>query len=228
MREEKILLVDDDLKNSMLLKCFLEQEFNNVTYAKDSITGWEYFQSLCPDLILLDVNMPVMDGFELAQKIRSCNKNVILFFLTDRTEKSDRLKGFNLKGNDYIPKPFYPEELIARIIERFENRIGNLIDEKKIKLGNTLFNYSLCYVEYKENTRKLSLRLSDILMILVQHLNSIVERDFILEQVWGHSSYSNSLALNVQITYLRNMLSEDELISIESLKKKGYILKVKS
>ena len=75
-----------------------------------------------PDLILLDVNMPAMNGFELAQRIRETDNKVLIFFLTDRTEKADRLKGFSLKGNDYIPKPFYPEELIAKIAERFEQR----------------------------------------------------------------------------------------------------------
>jgi DNA-binding response OmpR family regulator len=224
MRREKILLVDDDYKNSMFLKRFLEQEFDNVFYAENGKTGWEYFQSVQPDLILLDVNMPVMDGFELAQKIRSCNKTVILFFLTDRTEKSDRLKGFNLKGNDYIPKPFYPEELVAKMKERFENRTDNRTEEKIFKFGNTVFNYSLCCIEHNGNTQKLSLRLADILLILVQHLNAVVERDFILEQVWGDNSYANSLALNVQITYLRRLLNSDESVSIDSLKKKGYVL----
>ncbi|MDR3339514.1 MAG: response regulator transcription factor [Candidatus Symbiothrix sp.] len=226
MRRKKLLLVDDDLKNSMLLKRFLEQEFDNVIYAENSKLAWEYFLSIRPDLILLDVNMPVMDGFELAQKIRNCDKNVLLFFLTDRTEKSDRLKGFSLKGNDYIPKPFYPEELIAKIKERFESIKKNQPEEKIYKLGDTVFNYSLCSIEQNEKIQKLSLRLADILLILVQQLNFIVERDFILEQVWGDCSYANSLALNVQITYLRKILCEDKAISIESLKKKGYILKV--
>jgi DNA-binding response OmpR family regulator len=130
VKKKKILLVDDDYKNSIFLKRFLEQEFDNVIYAENGQAGWEYFQSVRPDLLLLDVNMPVMDGFELAQKIRSYDKNVILFFLTDRTEKSDRLKGFGLKGNDYIPKPFYPEELIAKMKERFENRTENQTEEK--------------------------------------------------------------------------------------------------
>ena len=227
MRQKKILLVDDDLKNSMLLKRFLEQEFDNVIYAENGKVAWEYFLSIRPDLILLDVNMPVMDGFELAQKIRSCDKNVLLFFLTDRTEKSDRLKGFSLKGNDYIPKPFYPEELIAKIKERFENHTQNLSAEKIYTLGETVFNYPLCSIERNEKIQKLSLRLADILLILVQQLNAVVERDFILEQVLGDASYANSLALNVQITYLRKILSEDKTITIESLKKKGYILKVK-
>jgi len=223
MKAGKILLVDDDLKNSMFLKRFLEEEFFEITYANNGKVAWELFPSVKPDLVLLDINMPEMDGFELAQKIREYDKRVILFFLTDRTEKSDRLKGFSLKGNDYIPKPFYPEELIAKIKERFEGLSDN--KEEIYKLGNITFFYSLCRVEFNGVSQSMSVRQADILKILAEHLNTITERDYILDQVWGDSSYSNSLSLNVQITYLRSILKADNSISIISLKKKGYILK---
>lgn len=223
MKAQKILLVDDDLKNSMFLKRFLEEEAYEITYANNGKVAWELFVSLKPDLVLLDINMPEMDGFELACKIRECDTRVIIFFLTDRTEKSDRLKGFNLKGNDYIPKPFYPEELIAKIKERFDGLSNH--HEEIYEVGNTTFNYSLCNVEYKGTSQRISARQSDILKILVQHLNSIVERDYILNNVWGCSNYPNSLSLNVQITYLRRILKSDSSISIHSLSKRGYILK---
>lgn len=135
-----ILLVDDDLKNAMLLKRFLEAENYGVTYANNGRVGWELYSSEKPDLILLDINMPEMNGFELAALIREHDKRTIIFFLTDRTEKADRLKGFSLKGNDYIPKPFYPEELIAKIEERFND--DTIADERIYQLGNTLFNVS--------------------------------------------------------------------------------------
>ena len=99
-----ILLVDDDLKNSMLLKRFLEAENYGVTYANNGRVGWELYSSEKPDLILLDINMPEMNGFELASLIREHDRRTIIFFLTDRTEKADRLKGFSLKGNDSIPR----------------------------------------------------------------------------------------------------------------------------
>lgn len=223
MKTVKILLADDDLKNSMFLKRFLEEETYEVTYANNGKVAWELFIALKPDLVLLDVNMPEMDGFEVAQKIRELNKKVIIFFLTDRTEKSDRLKGFSLKGNDYIPKPFYPEELIAKIRERFNEQQCN--QNEIYKLGNTTFNYSLYQVEYKGVDKNLSVRQSDILKILVQNQNSIVDRDYILNSVWGTNSYSNSLSLNVQITYLRRILEADSSISINAIKKKGYMLK---
>lgn len=223
MKAGKILLVDDDLKNSMFLKRFLEEESYEVTYANNGKVGWELFVPLKPDLVLLDINMPEMDGFELAQKIREQNKHVIVFFLTDRTEKADRLKGFSLKGNDYIPKPFYPEELIAKIKERFEGLANN--GEEVYKLGNTTFNYPLCSIEYNGLSHTMSVRQADILKILADRLNSVTDRDYILNKVWGNNSYSNSLSLNVQITCLRKILEPDGSIAIHSLKKKGYILK---
>ena len=115
MKTIKILLVDDDLKNSMLLKRFVEAEGYEVVYANNGKEGLEMYNVIHPDLILLDINMPELDGFEMARIIRKNDKRVIIFFLTDRTDKVDRLHGFSLKGNDYISKPFYPEELIAKI-----------------------------------------------------------------------------------------------------------------
>lgn len=220
-----ILLVDDDLKNAMLLKRFLEAENYGVTYANNGRVGWELYSSEKPDLILLDINMPEMNGFELAALIREHDKRTIIFFLTDRTEKADRLKGFSLKGNDYIPKPFYPEELIAKIEERFND--DTIADERIYQLGNTQFNVSQSSLTYNNETTAISVRQAEILDILATNSNHIVNRDTILESVWGDASYSNSLALNVQITYLRRHITDPSL-TIISIKKRGYILQVKS
>ena len=220
-----ILLVDDDLKNSMLLKRFLEVEGFNVIYANNGAIGWELYNTSNPGLILLDINMPEMNGFELAQKIREVNQKVLIFFLTDRTEKDDRLKGFSLKGNDYIPKPFYPEELIAKIRERFENRTVEM--QRQFLVGNTLFDSNLSSVTYNGTSHTLTARQTDILLLLSQNIGAMVEREHILKTIWGDDSNANSLALNVQITYLRRILEDDDRISIVSLKKKGYILQVK-
>ena len=220
-----ILLVDDALKNSMLLKRFLEVEGYCVTYANNGAIGWELYHTSNPDLILLDINMPEINGFELAQKIREVNQKVLIFFLTDRTEKDYRLKGFSLKGNDYIPKPFYPEELIAKIKERFENRSIEM--QREFMIGKTLFNSNLSTVTYNGVSHTLTARQTDILLRLSQNIGTMIEREQILKTVWGDDSNANSLALNVQITYLRRILEDDKSISIVSLKKKGYILQIR-
>ncbi len=224
MEKIRILLVDDDRQNSELLRKFLEVEGYEVTYAENGHAGWEMYVACRPDLLLLDINMPFINGFELARMIREKDRDVLIFFLTDRTEKADRLKGFNLKGNDYIPKPFYPEELIAKIKERFEHRPPSL--SSRMTIGQTIFDKNLSTIEYAETVRHLSARLTEILAILAGHIGQTVARETILKTVWGNNSYANSLALNVQITYLRKMLAPDTTISIVSLKKRGYILEV--
>ena len=225
MERIRILLVDDDRQNSEFLRNFLEVEGYEVSYAENGRVGWEMFSAIRPDLVLLDVNMPEMNGFELARLIREHNHDVLIFFLTDRTEKADRLKGFSLHGNDYIPKPFYPEEIIAKIKERFEYRQSAL--PSRITFGQTIFDRNLSTIEIDGVVQHLSARQSEILALLVQNIGQTVERDTILQSVWGNDSYANSLALNVQITYLRKMLEADTSISIVSLKKRGYILEVK-
>jgi DNA-binding response OmpR family regulator len=224
MERIKILLVDDDRMNSELLRKFLEVEGYEVEYAENGRVGWEMYSASRPDLVLLDINMPLMNGFELARMIREQDRDVLIFFLTDRTEKADRLKGFDLKGNDYIPKPFYPEELIAKIKERFEHHKS--APSTRMAIGQTIFDRNLSTIEIDGVVQHLSARQSEILTILAQNIGLTVERDIILQSVWGNDSYANSLALNVQITYLRKMLEADTSISIISLKKRGYILEV--
>lgn len=223
MKAIKILLVDDDIKNSMLLKRFIETEGYEVIYANNGRVGLEIYRESHPDLILLDINMPELDGFEMARIIRENDKKVIIFFLTDRTDKVDRLHGFSLKGNDYIPKPFYPEELIAKINERFESMTVN--QDIEYQLGSTVFRPNLSSLTYNGETHSLSVRQTEILQMLAENAGLVVERDAILEKIWGYSSYSNSLALNVQITYIRRLLADPD-ITIASIKKKGYILVV--
>lgn len=225
MKAIRILLVDDDLKNSMLLKRFIEAEGYDVIYANNGKVGLEMYREVHPDLILLDINMPELDGFEMARIIRETDKGVIIFFLTDRTDKVDRLHGFSLKGNDYIPKPFYPEELIARINERFESM--TVSQDVEYRLGQTLFRPNLSSLTYKGETHSLSVRQTEILQMLAENIGRTVERDVILDRIWGDSSYSNSLALNVQITYIRRLIT-DPSVTITSIKKKGYILSVES
>lgn len=221
MKKKKILLVDDDLKNSMMLKRFIEADGYEVVYANNGKVGLEMYRVEHPDLILLDINMPELDGFEMARVIRENDKKVVIFFLTDRTDKVDRLHGFSLKGNDYIPKPFYPEELIARIHERFDS--VTIDQDIEYRIGDTIFRPNLSSLTYAAETHSLSVRQTEILQMLAENIGRLVERDEILDKIWGDASYSNSLALNVQITYLRRLLS-DPKISIVSIKKKGYIL----
>lgn len=220
----KILFADDDLKYSMLLKRFLEKEGYEVTYAGNGTIALQQFPLVKPDLVLLDINMPGLNGFEVAQRIRETDKHVLIFFLSDRSDKADRLQGFRLKANDYLAKPFYPEELIARIRERFASLLSDTVEEEVYTFGNSVFNYSTNEIRTGNKKVLITSRQADLLRLLARNLNTVVERDRLLEVVWGNASYTNSLALNVQITYLRKALKNDASVKIQSLMKKGYVL----
>ena len=138
----KILFADDDFKYSLVLKRFLEREGYEVTYTGNGTMALKQFPVVKPDLVLLDINMPGLNGFEVAEKIREQDRHVLIFFLSDRSDKNDRLKGFSLRGNDYLAKPFYPEELIARIKDRFEIGVHESVQEESFHFGNTTFNYT--------------------------------------------------------------------------------------
>ncbi|RRD91887.1 DNA-binding response regulator [Bacteroides heparinolyticus] len=226
MKSLKILFADDDLKYSMLLKRFLEKEGYEVTYAGNGNIALEQFVRVKPDLVLLDINMPGLDGFEVAERIRETDKHVLIFFLSDRSDKADRLQGFQLKANDYLAKPFYPEELIARIRERFAVQLSDVVEDETYSFGNSVFNYSTNEIRTGNNKVLVTSRQADILRLLVLNRNTSVSRDRLLELVWGNSSYANSLALNVQISYLRKALKNDPTVKIESLMKKGYVFVV--
>ena len=225
MKPLKILFADDDLKYALILKRFLEAEGYEVYYAGNGRIALEQYPEVKPDLILLDINMPEVNGYEVARQIRETDKHTLIFFLTDRTDKTDRLEGFKVRANDYLSKPFYPEELIARIRERFDGLDeGN---EKEVyTFGYTTFDYTNNELRTSANKVLITSRQAEILRLLVKHMNSAVSRETILEQVWGIASHTNSLALNVQISYLRKALHNDASVQIESLMKKGYIIKV--
>jgi DNA-binding response OmpR family regulator len=220
-----ILFADDDTKYSLILKRFLENEGYAVSYTDNGISAVDQFSAVKPDLVLLDINMPGLNGFEVAERIRENDRQTLIFFLTDRTDKTDRLKGFNLKGNDYLTKPFYPEELIARIKERFEYAHEENVHEEIYRFGNTVFNYSNNELRSGNSKTLVTSRQAEILRMLAKSINSVVTRENILSAVWGADTYPNSLALNVQITYLRRAITNDSSLSIVSLNKKGYMLK---
>lgn len=225
MKTLKILFADDDLKYSMLLKRFLEKEGYDVTYVGNGTMALEQFPQVKPDLVLLDINMPGLNGFEVAAQIRQTDKHVLIFFLSDRSDKADRLQGFQLRANDYLAKPFYPEELIARIRERFAVQLDETVEEETYRFGSTVFNYNTNELRTASSKVLITSRQADILRLLALNINSAVSRDLLLESVWGSASYANSLALNVQITYLRKALKNDPTVKVESLMKKGYVLR---
>ncbi len=226
----KILLVEDDHSMGILMVDFLESNGFEVRLCRDGITGWDTFRQSVFDFCILDVMLPGLDGFSLAEKIRKENETIPIIFVTARTMKTDKIKGFNLGVDDYITKPFDEEELVCRInaiIGRFQRSQGGQGDSSGSeihRIGQFNFDY-LNQLLLNENTsRRLTQKESEVLRYLCQSKNTIVKRDDLLTAVWGSNNYFNGRSLDVFITKLRKYLQDDPSVKIENIPKVGFVL----
>ncbi len=222
----KILLVEDDDNLGFVTKTFLEMEGYLVSLQKDGELGLKAFQSSTFDLCILDVMMPKKDGFTLATQIRAIDEHIPLLFLTAKSLKEDKLKGFGLGADDYITKPFDEEELVARIkaiLARTSGRSGEILPDK-YSLGSYLFEPQKQLLSCNGEEKRLTEKESDLLQYLCMNLNEIVRRETVLEAVWGENDYFLGRSLDVFITRLRKYLKQEPNISIENIHGVGFML----
>ena len=222
----KILLAEDDANLGFVIRDNLEQRGFLVDLCKDGIDSLKYFQTNEYNICILDVMMPKMDGFTLASKIREENSQVPILFLTARSLKEDKLKGFMLGGDDYITKPFSIEELILRI-NVFLKR--SMADERKtkeiIQIGRYSFDHENLHLTHETTDKKLTQMEADILGYLCKRQGEVVKRSEILKSIWGEDDYFSGRSLDVFISKLRKYLKEDENIKISNFHGVGFKLK---
>jgi DNA-binding response OmpR family regulator len=223
----KILYVEDEVSLGRIVKESLESrnyEVQLVTHGKDAV---ETFKAMQPDICVLDIMLPGVDGFTIAKEIRQISKLIPLIFLTAKVQTEDLLNGFNIGGNDYIKKPFSIEELIVRInnllklASQNHNSTGDLIDIGRYRFVPNRYELSI-----EGNIRKLSHRESTLLKMLCDNRNGTVERKEILLKLWGDDSFFNSRNLDVYITKLRDFLKEDKSVQIITIKGIGYYFSI--
>lgn len=222
----KILLVEDDMNLGFVIQDNLSISNYHVHLSRNGKDGLLAFNKEKFDLCLLDVMLPKKDGFSLAEDIRKIDKEVPIIFLTAKSMAEDKVKGFKLGADDYITKPFNMDELKLRI-EAILKRIGVIetIESSEVVLGSYTFdlsNYKL-YREGQED-RKLTKKEAEILKLLCSQRGKVIERELILNLVWGDDNYFNGRSLDVFITKLRKYLKEDESISIKNIHGIGFIL----
>ena len=167
--------------------------------------------------------MPFKDGFTLAKEIREENKQIPIIFLTAKSQTKDVLEGFNHGGNDYLKKPFSMEELIVRIHSLLD-RNKQKQEQTQIKIGKYVFNHTKQLLVIKEQQTLLTNRESELLFILNQHKNSISERAYILNKLWGNDDFFNARSMDVFITKLRKKLQQDKNVQILNVRGYGYKL----
>ena len=224
-RSFKILLAEDDLNLGILLVDYLETEKLEVKLCKDGKYALQIFKENAFDLCLLDVMMPKMDGFSLAEEIRKINKEIPIIFITAKSLKEDKLKGYDLGADDYICKPFDVEELLWKI-KAISRRIQKKDEELKhtvVSIGNYLFDYSKQSLTINGVTKRITEKESDILNYLVNNPNCIIKREDMLKSLWGENDYFLGRSLDVFITKIRKYLIKDSSLSIENVFGVGFI-----
>lgn len=221
----KILLAEDDLNLGILLVDYLESEGFSIKLCKDGELALKAFRSDKFDLCLLDVMMPKLDGFTLAKEIRAQDKKIPLIFITARSQKDDKLKGYDLGADDYITKPFDEEELLWKIkavIRRIPEQ-GSSISIEVVSIGNYQFDFSNQSLTISDNTRRITEKESEILKYLSDHRNKVIKREELLKEIWGVNDYFFGRSLDVFITKIRKYLKDDPNLSIENVFGVGFI-----
>jgi len=223
----KILLAEDDLNLGFLTTDFLEENGYTIKLCKDGESALKAFKHEQFDLCILDVMMPLKDGFELAKEIRELNPKAPIIFLTARSMKEDKLTGFKLGADDFITKPFEEEELLARI-EAIIRRT------KKEETQSTVINFDIGQYNFDFNNqaiikgneiKRITEREAKILKELCLNKNQISKREDLLVSVWGTNDYFLGRSLDVFITKLRKYLKGDPTVSIENIHGVGFMLK---
>ena len=225
-RKYKILLCEDDTNLGMVLKNYLELNDYEVVLERDGRLGLAAFQREKFDICLLDVMMPNMDGFTLAEEIRDVDPDIPLFFLSAKTMKEDIIAGYKLGADDYITKPFDSEVLLLKIraiLKRNEeeNRINENI---QFDLGKFHFNPKLRELSWDGITQTLSPKENDLLKMLAEHKNDLLPREQALKKIWGSDTYFNGRSMDVYIAKLRKYLKEDPNIEIVNIHGNGFRL----
>ena len=220
-----IMLVEDDLNLGFLLVEFLELKGFSVKLYRDGQTAFTGFQTGHFDFCILDVMLPKMDGFTLAKKIKILNGQIPVIFLTARSLKEDKMKGYEIGVDDYITKPFDEDELLYKIHAILNrSKLAKVSGESIFQIGRFQFDFQNQQLEMDGQKRRLTERESSLLKMLCLNKNNVIRREQILTAIWGDNDYFAGRSLDVFISKLRKYFSPDSSISIENVPKVGFIL----
>ena len=225
--KNNILIIDDDADLSFVISDMLEGYGYNVTAAENAEQAFEILSSASFDLILLDINLPDSTGFEICRELRAVS-DVPVIFASARTSETDRITGFDIGGDDYLPKPYSMAELFSRIKALMRRAYGDTEEKKTVVFGNVKVDISARSVTKNDIPVALSLKEFDLLAYLCEHKGTAVPKDTLLSAVWGAFSAVEPSTLTVHIRWLREKLEDDPASPryIKTVYKVGYILEV--
>ena len=223
----KILLAEDDENLGELLKNYLNAKAFETDLFEDGEKAFDGFCKSHYDLCILDVMMPLKDGFTLAQDIRAINKVIPIIFLTARSMKDDVLEGFKIGADDYITKPFNMDEPLFRI-EAILRRIKTDLPftPQIYELGKYTFDSQKQLLQWDDTSYKLTTKESELLKLLCDNANQVLERNYALRTIWEDDNYFNARSMDVYITKLRKYLKDEPAVEILNVHGRGFKLVV--
>lgn len=227
MRKDKILLVEDDSTLSFIVQDALTREGFDVVCAPNGECGLRMFQETNPDIVVADVMMPKMDGFEMVRLIRLAAPGVPVLFLTARTALDDVVKGFEIGANDYIRKPFQILELVVRIKALLKRTSQNASEDTCLAIGDCTLDFASQRLVVRNDAIELSHIEAVIMDELFRHPNEVVEARTLMYRIWQNDDYNNLNRLHGFIYKLRKYLSKSASLHLLNIRGVGYKLATK-
>jgi len=224
-----IFLVEDDLSFGAVLKSYLEINDFEVVWVDDGKDALERFHKAIFDICILDVMLPNVDGFTIGTEIRKTNSSIPLLFLTAKNLRDDVLNGYRIGADDYITKPFDTEVLMFKLKAILKRQSGIQSKETDFyQIGTFLFDFKLRTIEHDSVKQKLSPKEAELLKMLCENQNELLPRETALKKIWGDNGYFTARSMDVYLTKLRKLLSEDPSVEIRNIHGSGFMLEIKN
>ena len=224
MPNDLILLVDDEPSIIQLSQMYLEREGYRIDSVRDGDAALSAVERLHPALVVLDVMLPKLDGFEVCRRLRASNVDTAILMLTARDEDIDKILGLELGADDYLTKPFNPRELVARvkaILRRGERKVSD--ETKPVQVGDLVIDPARREARLPDSTLDLRTQEFDLLLTLAEHRGLVLSREQILQKAWGFDFYGQTRTVDVHIAHLRRKM-EGSSVKIETVTGVGYKL----
>lgn len=226
---KNILLVEDDLNLGFLLMEFLESEGFQVKLCRDGENGLKQIKLSSFDLCILDIMLPKMNGFDLARSIKRENSQLPFLFLSAKSLKEDRLRGYAIGAEDYLSKPFDEDELLCKIKVILRNQYittPSIQQPTQFNIGDYFYDYKRHELTYGAFTQRITEKENEVLRLLCLHQNQVLKREDAVELIYGKKDYFLGRSFDVFISRIRKLLKKDPRIQIENVFKVGFILNV--
>jgi DNA-binding response OmpR family regulator len=222
MSAQKVLIVDDEPNIIQLEKMYLERDGYKVIAASDGRMALEIIKSQEPDLVVLDVMLPIIDGFEVCRRLRSSGHPIPIIMVTARDDDIDKILGLELGADDYLTKPFNPRELVARVRAVLRRGVANE-QQKQIKIGDILIDLAGREVMIQGKPITLRTQEFEVLRVLAENEGIVLTREQLLRKAWGYDFYGQTRTVDVHIAQLRQKIAASQ-VKIETVTGIGYKL----